>query len=220
MAFALVISMPRANTVLQSDYPYNISARCINRDWFAIPIEKVWEIFCEELTITCDKYSMQIHSFVLMSNHFHLLATTPKSNISDCMQYLIGRTSKRITKSANRINETYAGRYYKCILHEQSYYLNAYKYNYRNPVTAGICKTVQDYSFSTLPMVIGIRKNLIPLVEDLTYYCSPQETLNWLNQKPDSTKIEAARYGFRRQYFQSKKCLRTKKFILGPNDIL
>ena len=105
--------MPRAKTILQSEFPYNISARCINREWFYISTERVWEIFCEELTRTSNHHELLIHSFVLMSNHFHLIASTPKANISQCMQQFMQRSSRRLTKEGNRINETFAGRHFK-----------------------------------------------------------------------------------------------------------
>lgn len=212
--------MPRAKTILQSDYPYNITARCINREWFSIPMENVWSIFCDELTETVSRYDLQIHSFVLMSNHFHLIATTPKSNISNCMQYLMGKTSRRLTQFGNRINETYGGRYYKCILQSHTYYLNAYKYNYRNPVTAGLCELVEDYYFSTLSALVKSQKSQIPLIEDLTYTSAPKETLSWLNQRPEAVKLEAAKWGFKKQYFKSKKCQVTNKLILESHEIL
>lgn len=122
--------MGRGKAILQSDFPYNISARCINREWFMLPMDKVWAIFCEELTRTHNDHDLVVHCFVLMSNHYHLIASTPKANISQCMHQFMTRSSRRLTRSGNRINETFAGRHYKTILHEPSYYLNAYKYNY------------------------------------------------------------------------------------------
>lgn len=220
IGFADLVGMGRAKAILQSDYPYNISARCINRDWFNLPMEKVWNIFCEELSDTVEKHNLKIHSFVLMTNHFHLIASTPDANISQCMHHFVGRSSRRLTRQGNRINETFAGRHYKCILHHHNYYLNAYKYNYRNPISAGICKRVQDYPFSTLPSVTGLSSLLIPLVHDLTYHSDPEGTLRWLNQTPDPIKLEAARFGFKRQYFQSKKCRILNKPILSEKDTL
>ncbi len=212
--------MPRAQTILQSDFPYNISARCINKEWFNLPMEQVWEVFCEVLTETHIRYDLNIHSFVLMSNHFHLIATTPKANISLSMQYLMGQTSRKLTKLGNRINETYGGRYHKCILQSHKYYLNAYKYNYRNPVTARICELVQDYKFSTLPAVMSMAKKPFPVIEDLTYNSSPEDTLKWLNEKPDDDKLEAVRWGLKKPYFQSKKSKTRNKPFLEDNDTL
>lgn len=212
--------MARARTILQSQFPYNISARCINREWFSLPMPRVWKIFCEELTRTSEKHSLLIHSFVLMSNHFHLIASTPLANISQCMHQLMSRSSHRLTQEGNRINGTFAGRHYKCILHAHNYYLNAYKYNYRNPVTAGICESVEVYPFSTLRGLLKPSELLVPLCEDTTYVSDPTGTLKWLNQAPDLAKLEAIRYALKRQYFSVKKSRKDNRPLLNDNDIL
>ncbi len=212
--------MPRARTILQSEFPYNISARCINREWFHLPMDTVWNIFCEQLAETCQKYELKIHSFVLMSNHFHLIASTPQANISQCMWHFMRSTSFRLTRSGNRINETFAGRHYKCILHEPNYYLNAYKYNYRNPIAAGVCERAEGYPYSTLRVVTGLAPSRFPMAEDTTFICDPFGTLNWINTTPDKKRIDAVKFGLKHQYFKSKKCPINKKLVLSANDLL
>jgi len=212
--------MPRLKTILQSEYPYNISARCINRDWFQIPMETVWNIFCEELTFVNKKYHFQIHSFVLMNNHYHLIASTPDSNVSQCMQQFMHRTSKRLTKAGNRINQTFAGRHYKCILQHPNYFLNAYKYNYRNPVAAGVCEKVQEYAYSTLHGKLNLSDQLVPVCEDITLNFDTVGTLAWLNTAPESNKAEGFRYGTKHQYFKSKKDRTSNRPILTEYDLL
>ncbi len=155
-----------------------------------------------------------------MSNHYHLIASTPHANISQCMHQFMGRSSRRLTRAGNRINQTFAGRYYKSILGHPNYFLNAYKYNYRNPVNAGICNFVQDYPFSTLPMISGNALKTIPLIEDTTYNSDPVGTLKWLNTAPEKERLEAVRYGLKRTYFTYKKSTNTNKAIMGPNDLL
>jgi len=183
-------------------------------------MEDVWGIFAEEITETSKKYNLGVHSFVLMSNHFHMIASTPDANISQCMHRLMTKTSKRLTRAGNRINETFAGRHYKCILQHPNYYLNAYKYNYRNPVAAGICSAVEDYPYSTLQQVLGFSAPSVPLVEDTTYENDPEGILDWLNKAPDPIKLEALRFGLKRQYFTSKKCRVLNRPVLNENDIL
>jgi REP element-mobilizing transposase RayT len=212
--------MARAKAILQSQFPYTISARCINKEWFNIPQEHVWKIFCDNLTLVHDEYGLKIHSFVMMSNHFHLLASTPNANISQCMLHFMTKSSKALTKAGNRINETFAGRHYKCILNEYNYFLNAYKYNYRNPVTAEICERVEDYQFSTLSMKLGVTEKRIPYCEDTLLLEDRDGILRWLNQKPDREKIEAARAGFKRQIFISRNKRNIFKPLLGPQDLL
>jgi len=212
--------MARAKLILQSEFPYNIGARCINREWFQVPMTEVWTIFCEELADTIQKHGLLVHSFVLMSNHFHLIASTPDANIDKCMHRFMGRTSRRLTSKGNRINQTFAGRHFKCILHHPNYYLNAYKYNYRNPVTAKICQSVEEYPFSTLQAVLKGQSAPFPIAEDTTFAYDPAGTMKWLNTEPEAQKLEAVRCGLKRQYFRSKKCRKSNKPILGENDIL
>lgn len=211
--------MARAKAILQSEYPYTVTARCINKEWFNIPMDQVWKIFCEQLENVHQSQGWQIHSFVLMSNHFHLLVSTPQANISQCMLMFMTRSSKALTKAGNRVNETFAGRHYKCILDEYNYFLNAYKYNYRNPVAAGICDRVEDYPYSTLKMKLEKSKKTT-LLEDTLLSEDPAGILQWLNEKPDRLMLEAARTAFRRPYFKSKKMKNSDRPVIGVNDVL
>lgn len=212
--------MGRARTILQSEFPYNIGARCINREWFQLPLEKVWEIYCEELTRTVREKGLVVHSFVLMSNHFHLIATTPLANISECMHQFMSRTSRRLTKEGNRINETYAGRHYKCILNSHFSYLNAYKYNYRNPVAAGVCQLVERYPYSTLRGLLNPSEARIPLAEDRDFLANPKEVLRWLNTSPDPKKAEAVAFGLKHPIFTPKKDRKNGKPLISQCELL
>lgn len=212
--------MARKPVVLQSEFPYNISARCINREWFDIEMPLVWKIFCEELDRTSREHKLLIHSFVLMNNHYHLIASTPDANISQCMQQFNWRTSKRLARTGNRINETYAGRHFKCILQSQNYFLNAYKYNYRNPVASGICSAVEEYPYSSLQFLIGSQSSHFPMAEDTTFNSDKKGTLNWLNRAPNPDRLEGVKFGLRHQYFKSKKSINRTKLLIEDHEIL
>jgi putative transposase len=211
--------MPRAKVILQNDFPYNISARCINKEWFSIPMPEVWNIFSEELYMTNMLYDLLIHSFVLMNNHFHLIASTPNSNISQCMHYFMKQTSLRLTRAGNRINETYTGRHFKTILHSENYFLNAYKYNYQNPLVIPGINRVEDYPYSTLHALLGRSRLTIPVTEDFTLFNSVEITLEWLNKKMSNKNREAIRWALKRQYFKSKLCKNTRRPIITENDV-
>lgn len=210
--------MARHPTILQSDFPYNISSRCINREWFSLPMDVVWEIFCEELTNTSKQHNLIIHSFVLMSSHYHLLGSTPEANVSDCMQYFNYRTSRRLTREGNRINQTFGGRYYKCILPTTNSFRRVYKYNYRNPVTANICNLVEEYPYSTLQFSLNKVPPKIPMSDII--FSPDADFLKWLNTAPDPKKLEALQFGLKRQFFQSKKDPMTKKLLIADDDTM
>lgn len=211
--------MPRAKTILQSEFPYNVTGRCINKDWFGIPMPDVWQIYCEELNQVHRDKSLLIHSFVLISNHFHLIASTPEANISQCMHQFMYRTSRRLTLSGNRINQTYGGRHYKCILQHHSYFLNAY--NYRNPVTAGICDRVEKYEFSSLQALANPdSRSELPTIMDSEYKSDPSGTIDWLNSPPQPEKLEGVRIGLRRQYFRPKKCRNSNNACIEIGELI
>jgi REP element-mobilizing transposase RayT len=213
--------MPRHKTILQNKFPYHITGRCINKDWFELPMQEVWNIFSEELYMAHILHDLKIHSFVLMNNHYHLIASTPKSNLSVCMQRFSQRVSVRITKSGKRINQTFAGRYYKTVLQSPNYYLNCYKYIYRNPVEAGICEKAELYPYSTLSEKLGLRNLTVPIEFDDTLFEPRLEScLDWINQKPSDEKIEAIRYALKRPKFKSPKCKITSALILSENDCI
>ncbi len=175
--------MPRKNTILQSEFPYHITARCINSDWFRLDIESVWSIFGDYLFILKHEFNFEIHSFVLMDNHFHLLLKTPSGNLSSGMNYFLREVSKEISFKTGRINQTFGGPYKWCIVNSYIYYLNTYKYIYRNPVEAYITPTCEEYPFSTLPHLLGFYKLNFPVEED-TLLFNPNlncGTLEWLN---------------------------------------
>ncbi len=212
--------MPRSKAILQSDYPYHITARCINREWFQLAMPFVWNIFCEELDRTIKDKKLIVHNFVLLSNHFHMIASTPESNISSCMQQFMHSSSIRLTRAGNRINQTFAGRHYKCILDHPNYFLNAYKYVYRNPVQAGISRSILEYPFSSLRWVVNQEKPKFSICEDYTFSADPEGTLKWLDTAPSPEKWEGVRYGLKRQIFKSKKHPVTNRPIISKNDVM
>ena len=44
------------------------------------------EKFLEYLAIAVERFSVVIHTYCLMSNHFHLLLQTPEANLSKAIQ--------------------------------------------------------------------------------------------------------------------------------------
>lgn len=173
--------MPRKKSENSTVYPYHINARCINKEWFKIPIEEVWTIFNNYLYLVKYAYNLEIYNFVLMNNHFHMLLKTPEGNLSHAMNYFMREVSKEITRTCGRINQTFGAPYHSSLIKTNHYYLHAYKYVYRNPVEAGLCGLVEDYKYSTLNGILGQSPLIIPVVEDETLFSSFEQTITWLN---------------------------------------
>lgn len=214
--------MPRKYVPIIPDFPYHISARCHNGEWFDLPMETVWSIMEDYLFLISALYGVQIHSFVLMSNHFHLILTASRGNLSAALLYFMRETSREITRLTGRINQTYGSRNHKTILGTYLYYMNTYKYIYRNPVRAGICDKVEEYPYSTLHGLCGLKPLIVPLVEDSILF-SPdfdKSALQWLNSKPLVEQEEEIRQALRRPKFELKTSRKTGRPSLLENQLL
>jgi hypothetical protein len=152
-------------------------------------------------------FNVRIHAFVLMSNHFHMIARTPEANLSQAMKYFMRETSREITYGSDRINMTYGGRFHRSLIGSPLYYLHAYKYLYRNPVMAGLCSRVEDYKYSSIPGLLGERWLDVPVSEDHNWESlhSRAETLLWLNHKPPSEDTELVRLALKKSIFKLSK---------------
>lgn len=154
--------MPRRPLTCTNQFPYHVTSRSNNREWFYLPIEKVWQISCAAVFSVSEKYRVNTYSFVLLSNHFHWMLETPMNNLGDVMRDFLTQVSKDIQRHSGRINHIFGARYKWSIL--DSPYSVAYvqKYILRNPVRAGLSDLVESYRFSSLtngdalPMASGV----------------------------------------------------------------
>jgi len=193
--------MGRQKRKYSAEFPIQITARTNNREFFFIPMEDVWGIFEDVLYLTHKLFDFSILQFLLMHNHFHMIGLDPNLNLSVAMQFLMRETSHAIAKKAGRINRVWGRPFHSSIITTPVYFLHAYKYNYRNPVTAGICENPLDYPWSTLSILLGKRRGIIPLLEDTTLFEDVEGTLSWLNQPHTSEELETLRTGFRKKTF-------------------
>jgi Transposase and inactivated derivatives len=184
--------------------PYHITARSINREWFSIEMVAVWKIMTTHLQFIHRAYNIRILAFVLMNNHFHMIAQAPNGNLSEAMRFFMSETGRDLRRYTLRINRVFGSRFHRSLLLSPHYYLHAYKYVYRNPVEAGLVKNVEDYPFSTLPGLLGNSRLDISICDDLNWenLGARQATLDWLNQEPNKLDWERVAKGLSRSEFK------------------
>ena len=100
-------------------------------------------------------YGAKIHAFVLMSNHYHMLLSTPDENLDDIMQYFQREFSSWIRNQTQKQKYRFQGRYKYCLLTEHSHFINTFRYIYQNPLRSGLTSHAEDYKFSTLHGISG-----------------------------------------------------------------
>jgi putative transposase len=95
-------------------------------------------------------YSCEIHSYVLMTNHVHLLATAREPGaISSFMQVLNRRYSRYANKAHERTGTLYEGRFRSCLVETDRHFLAVMRYIELNPVRAGMVAHPADYRWSS-----------------------------------------------------------------------
>ncbi|MCM2352988.1 MAG: transposase [Pseudobdellovibrio sp.] len=142
--------MARKLLIRTSQSPYHITGRSNNKEFFYVDLETLWEIFLQAMESAENLFSCDFHAFVLMSNHYHLLISTPLSNIDKVMEHIQREVAKKANRKSARINHFFGGPYKWSLIYEEPYYWNAVKYIFRNPVRAGLCSDVLEYKYSSL----------------------------------------------------------------------
>jgi len=95
-------------------------------------------------------YKVNIHAWVLMSNHIHLLCTAEHSiSPSKMMQTLSIAYSNYYNKKYQRSGTLWQGRYRSKQITHDGYLLCAYRYIELNPVRAGLVNHPSQYKWSS-----------------------------------------------------------------------
>jgi putative transposase len=104
------------------------------------------------------KFDVAIHAYVLMSNHFHLLATPRTSDGLPKMMQAVGRSYVRyFNDSQKRSGTLWEGRYKSTVIQTERYLLACMVYIDLNPVRAGLVVGPQDYAWSSHMHYLGAR---------------------------------------------------------------
>jgi REP element-mobilizing transposase RayT len=67
--------------------------------------------FVETLAEACAKTGWQVHAYVLMPNHFHLVIETPQPNLVAGMKWFLGTYTGRFNRRHKLFGHLFAGRY-------------------------------------------------------------------------------------------------------------
>ena len=97
-----------------------------------------------------DKYHVNIHAWVFMTNHVHLLATPTAPNAVSLMMQSLGKQYLRYyNHTYKRTGTLWEGRYKSCVVQTSEYLLHCYRYIELNPVRAGMVNIPEDYAWSS-----------------------------------------------------------------------
>jgi REP-associated tyrosine transposase len=91
-------------------------------------------LFVDKLHGSLVTYQVELHAYVLMSNHFHLMLSTPKGNLSEFMRHFNISYTAAFNRRHGRVGHLYQGRYKAIVMDQDSYLLELSRYVHLNPV--------------------------------------------------------------------------------------
>ena len=112
--------------------------------------------FVETLAEVCAKTGWQVHAYVLMPNHFHLVVETPRPNLVAGMKWFLGTYTSRFNRRHKLFGHLFSGRYKSLIVEGSGsgYLKSVCDYVHLNPARAKLVKVAQPlkrFAWSSWP---------------------------------------------------------------------
>lgn len=149
--------MARLPRLTLPGYPHHIIQRGNNRQAIfktAADYQYLLQLFEEN----AKKFAVDVHAYVLMTNHFHLLATPQTDTGLPQMMQAVGRSYVRYFNDLQaRTGSLWEGRYRSTLIQTERYLLACMAYIDLNPVRAGMAAEARDYPWSSHGLYVGLR---------------------------------------------------------------
>ncbi len=141
--------MPRRPRIILPNVPQHIIQRGNNRA-VCFYADEDYRKYLEWLKEYADKTACQIHAYVLMTNHVHLLISTEQPEAVGAMMKALGqRYVQYINRTYKRSGTLWEGRYKSCPTQAETYLLACQRYIELNPVRANMVPHPAEYKWSS-----------------------------------------------------------------------
>lgn len=112
------------------------------------------------------KYGINIHCYVLMSNHYHLVVETPEANLSRAMHHINSSYTTYVNIKRKRSGHLFQGRFKAIVVDCDNYLAELSRYIHLNPVRAKMVEKPDEYPYSSYKSYITKNGNEL-LTQDL-----------------------------------------------------
>lgn len=111
--------------------------------------------FLKTLGSVCERFNWLVHTYCLMTNHYHLLVETPEGNLGRGMRQLNGVYTQWFNRCHNEVGHLFQGRYKAILVQKDAYLLELSRYIVLNPVRARMVESPQAWFWSSYRAAIG-----------------------------------------------------------------
>lgn len=141
--------MPRRARLVLPNIPLHIIQRGNNRQacFFA---DEDYSIYLDWLAEHASKTGCQVHAYVLMTNHVHLLISADWVEAPGLLMKALGqRYVQYVNRTYRRSGTLWEGRFRSCLIQDEIYLLACQRYIELNPVRAGMAAHPAEYRWSS-----------------------------------------------------------------------
>ena len=149
--------MARLPRLTLAGYPHHIIQRGNNRQLIFADTQD-FETMLALLAENARKFAVAVHAYVLMDNHFHLLATPATAEALPLMMQAVGRSYVRYFNNRHgRSGTLWEGRYRSTVIESERHLLACMVYIDLNPVRAGMVGQAAEWRWSSHAHSVGLR---------------------------------------------------------------
>ncbi len=117
------------------------------------------EKFLKYFEKAVDRFSLKIHTYCLMTNHYHFLVETLQPNLSKAFQWINVSYAAYFNRKYRRKGHLFQGRFKSILVDADEYLKQLSRYIHLNPVRAKLVEHPADYPWSSYPVYIGKAKS-------------------------------------------------------------
>lgn len=151
--------MARLPRLTLAGYPHHIIQRGNNRQVIFADAQD-FEAMLALLADNAQKFAVAVHAYVLMDNHFHLLATPATAEALPLMMQAVGRSYVRyFNQRHGRTGTLWEGRYRSTLIETERYLLACMVYIDLNPVRAAMVAQPAAWPWSSHAHYLGQRSD-------------------------------------------------------------
>ena len=107
------------------------------------------EKFLDLLSRLPQRFGVEVWSYVLMGNHYHLILKNLDGKLSRGMQWFGTSYTSYFNWKWGRTGHLFQGRFKSFVIEEESYLRQLILYIHRNPLRAGMVERLSDYGWSS-----------------------------------------------------------------------
>jgi putative transposase len=140
--------MPRAKRKVYEGGWYHVMNRGAAHRYIFVS-DELKEMFIEVLVYVAEHYKFEIHSFVIMGNHYHILIHLKEANLSKGMALLNSRFAREYNRRRLKDGPIFKDRFRSIHITTPAYLKTVIRYIHNNPVEAALVQFPEDYYWSS-----------------------------------------------------------------------